>query len=211
MLWKWDASKCVHTSTQTKEMHECDLRYNLVCTMLWKWDASKCVHTGTQTEEMTECGLNVMEMWYGLTLTWESLSPTHIGCRWMKMKCLEMRAHGHANWENDRMQSKIQPSMHYAVKMRNLEMRAHRHANWENGRMQSKIQPSMHYAMKMRCLEMRAHGHANRENDRMQWKWDASKCVHTGTQTEAMTECNVMTWKHDMGLYQHEWASATLT
>ena len=53
MLWKWDASKCVHTGTQTEEMHECDLRYNLVCTILWKWDASKCVHTSTQTEKMT--------------------------------------------------------------------------------------------------------------------------------------------------------------
>ena len=36
-------------------------------------------------------------MQHGLILTWESLSHTHIRGRWMKMKCLEMRAHGHAN------------------------------------------------------------------------------------------------------------------
>ena len=53
----------------------------------------------------------------------------------MEVKCLEMRAHGHANRKNDRMQSKIQPSMYYAMKMRCLEMRAHGHANRENGRM----------------------------------------------------------------------------
>ena len=50
----------------------------------------------------------------------------------MEMRCLEMRAHGHANRENDRMRSKTQPSMHYAVKRRCLVMRAHRHANREN-------------------------------------------------------------------------------
>ena len=47
----------------------------------------------------------------------------------MKVRCLEMRAHGHANRENDRMQSKIQPSMHYAMKMRCLKVRAQGHAN----------------------------------------------------------------------------------
>ena len=50
----------------------------------------------------------------------------------MKMRCLEMRAHGHANRGNERMRSKIQPSMHYAVKKRCLEMRAYGHANREN-------------------------------------------------------------------------------
>ena len=43
---------------------------------------------------------NDMEIWYGLTLTWESLSHTHTRDRWMKMKRLEMRAHGHANRGN---------------------------------------------------------------------------------------------------------------
>ena len=33
----------------------------------------------------------------GLTLTWVSLSHTHTRGRWMKMRHLEMRAHGHAN------------------------------------------------------------------------------------------------------------------
>ena len=36
-------------------------------------------------------------MQHGLTLTWESLRHTHIRGRWMKMRCLEMRAHVHAN------------------------------------------------------------------------------------------------------------------
>ena len=39
-------------------------------------------------------------MQHGLILTWESLSHTHMRGRWMKMKCLEMRAHGHANRGN---------------------------------------------------------------------------------------------------------------
>ena len=39
-------------------------------------------------------------MQHGLILTWESLSHTHMRGRWMKVKCLEMRAHGHANRGN---------------------------------------------------------------------------------------------------------------
>ena len=46
----------------------------------------------------TQC--NGIEMLYGLTLKWESLSPTHIRGRRIKMKCLETRAHGHANRGN---------------------------------------------------------------------------------------------------------------
>ena len=39
-------------------------------------------------------------MQYGLTLTQVDLSHTHIRGHKMKVKCLEMRAYGHANWGN---------------------------------------------------------------------------------------------------------------
>ena len=52
----------------------------------------------------TECNEAKMicKMQNGLTPTWVSLNHTHIRGRRTKLKCLEMRAHGHANRGNGR-------------------------------------------------------------------------------------------------------------
>ena len=62
--------------------------------------------TGTHIEAMTKWN----EMAYGM-LRWAYTNMgepqlTHIGGRRIRMKCLEMRAHRHANRGNDKMRQK---------------------------------------------------------------------------------------------------------
>ena len=61
-----------------------------------------CTRARKSRQWHIQCNMAKMayRMQYGLILTWESLSHTHIRGWWMKMKCLEMRAHGHANRGN---------------------------------------------------------------------------------------------------------------
>ena len=104
-----------------------------------------------------------MEWTNGLIPTWASLSHTHIGCRRIKMKCLEMRAHGHANrgddkmwWNNMEMTNGLIPTW---VSLSHTHIRCRR--------------------TKMECLEMRAHGHANRGGAKMIWNMAKMICKHT--------------------------------
>ena len=61
-----------------------------------------CTRARKPRQWHTQCNMAKMayKMQHWLIQTWESLSHTHIRVRWMKMKCLEMRAHGHANRGN---------------------------------------------------------------------------------------------------------------
>ena len=90
----------------------------------------------------------------------------------MEVRCLEMRACGHANRESAREMPMMWKCDTECKMTMCLEMRAHGHANRGNADIEMEcleIRAHGHanrgYTdMKMTCLEIRAHGHANRGN-----------------------------------------------
>ena len=133
--------------------------------MLWENEMPRnaCTRARKPRKWHTQCNMAKMayRMQYGLILTLESLSHTHIRGRWMKMKCLEMRAHGHANRGNGIRNANDMKIWYGLIPTWESLSHTHIRGRW----------------VKMKCLEMPAHGHANRGNgirNAIWLKWHAN-------------------------------------